>query len=157
MAKKKKAINVSTNAREIEKTPEKVVTPKNAGPILANKIGEDIGNPNNIKEIEARGTAMMQSAQEMMLAIEDILFHEFQLSEKDLRKVEQLFAYKLQTLAVLEQHGYSILTFNDMENAETIYQERVKRLKAADAGIQLPSSDEMEKFGIPSDNIKKKN
>ena len=50
MAKKKKAIKVSTNACEIEKTPEKVVTPKNAGPILANKIGEDIGNPNNIKE-----------------------------------------------------------------------------------------------------------
>ncbi len=98
-------------------------------------------SPEHIKAIaktEQVGTAMMETSQEFLIAIEEVLQREFHFDEDQLRHLEGKLSHMLITLADVERKGLSVLSMHDMRSVGEIAQIREKRLEEKKTGIALP-------------------
>lgn len=98
-------------------------------------------SPEHIKAIaktEQVGTAMMETSQEFLIAIEEVLQREFNFDEEQLRHLEGKLSHMLVTLADVERKGLSVLSMHDMRSVGEIAQIREKRLQEKTSGVVLP-------------------
>ena len=104
-----------------------------------NKLSVNL-TKNLVKTIQTEtvGTAMYQTAQEFLLAVESILEKDFNFSEADIKKMEKKLIKVLGTLGPLERQGLSILNPRDMGIVVDIAQTRYNRLKKGKKPMALP-------------------
>lgn len=121
--------------QNIIKKPVEELAPKNIGKTLAT----------HVEKVENISNAMMQTGQEMVLCVEDILQQQFGFTDKDIVKFERSLKHNLSTLAMLERMGFSVLNHKDMKSVGEIAETRLMREKAARSGIALPSKLEVMK------------
>jgi hypothetical protein len=116
------------------------VTAINVADLLAEKSTE-------IKSLEDVSTAMMQTAQEYTLAVEEVLANEFDFSDDNLKMFEKHMKVLLMTLGQFEAKGFNILSINDMKNVGEIARGKYKKLATQSAKKALPlTTKEFKKF-----------
>lgn len=90
-----------------------------------------------IPEKENTATAMMQTGQEFLIAVEEILRTKFNFTEADEIKLEKGLKKLLPVLHTMELKGLSILSPRDMATVGQIAESRRKRLDF-DTQFKLP-------------------
>lgn len=99
-----------------------------------------------VAKIEDVGTTVMQTSQQILLAVESILEEDFNFTEEDLWKVHRGLSQMLFTLAQIPDKGIFVLGKHDMENIKhmteanvaRIGKERLKELEPPKKKIELP-------------------
>lgn len=99
-----------------------------------------------IARTESVGTAMMQSAQQVVLAIETILMRNHEMNEEQIRKMEEELRHMLVTLDQLEDRGLFVLSYDDMKHVADIAERRANREYLGKKDIILPTSTETKKL-----------
>jgi len=125
-----------TKKSKKESSLQEILKPSTIAPVASKEIAK----------IEDVGTAMMQTGQEMMLVVEEILIRHHGFTEEKLVQFENQLKEVLSTLGEYERKGFSILNPKDMSTIGEIAEARQARIEAGRAGIQLPSPQETEKF-----------
>ena len=113
----------------------------NKAPLVEKKDGKMQLSPSHMAAIEKTenvGTAMMQTAQEYTIAMEQVLIDDFGFTEEQLQHLEGRLREMLVTLADVERKGLSVLSFHDMKSVAEIAQIRYNRLIEQKTGLVLP-------------------
>lgn len=95
-----------------------------------------------VKKAEDTGTAMMQTAQEFLLAVETVLRREFGWKHTDISKFEEELRLILIGANLLEHQGFSILNDADMQAVAQIARRREFREKHGRFMLPSPSLSE---------------
>lgn len=116
--------------------------PKKKALQLANQAAMSLSEEHikSIEQTERTGTAMMETGQELLLAVEEVLQREFHFDEEQLRHLEGKVQHMLVSLAELERKGLSILSMHDMRSVGEIAEIREQRLREKQTGVLLPKN-----------------
>lgn len=94
--------------------------------------------PEWMANVEDIGTAMMQSAQEFLLVIEDALIRHHGWKEEEIKKLHEEITPVLQGVAEYEKHGLSLLSPASIEIVAEIAQARLVKEQAWRKGEDTP-------------------
>ena len=94
--------------------------------------------PEWVPDVEDTGTAMMQAAQEMMLAVDDVLIRFFDFDDDKIKKFHESLKPILQQVEEYERHGLSIMTPNDMAVVGEIAKTRFMKERFVRMGLEVP-------------------
>ena len=100
--------------------------------------------PSWIPEKEDTATAILQTAQEFLLLVEDCLAKHHGFSENEMKKLESEVREMLITLGDMERKGLSILSPREMSIVGEIAEIRRKRLEFGRSGLVLPPVNKSE-------------
>lgn len=136
--KKTKALTIFPNSGIMERLLQGgQLTPQEESTVKANL-------PAWIPEKENIATAMMQTGQEFLIAVEEILRTKFNFTEQDEIKLEKGLKKLLPVLHTMELKGLSVLSPRDMATVGQIAQSRRKRLEF-DKQFKLPEEKKLSK------------
>lgn len=92
----------------------------------------------DVETIEDLGSAMLQAAQEMMLAVDDTLQRHIGLTDAQIQKFHQKLIPILKQTEEYEKNGLSILSIHDMSIVGDIAQSRFIKERAGRIGLETP-------------------
>lgn len=97
-----------------------------------------------MQNVESVGTAMLQTGQEFLLAIEQVLMDHFGFTEEDLKKFHKELEYILVVARQAEGMGLSAIGPRTMRAVADIAEIRKQRELASKSGISLPQPSKEE-------------
>jgi hypothetical protein len=115
------------------------VTKQNVALDLAKEVKQ-------MKNVEDLGTAILHSSHQFYLLIQSILKEKYNFDDKDLKDLNQEVAHSVETLAYLEEKGLNPLSAHSIDQMVDVAVNHYQMLKAARAGINLPTSPEAMKL-----------
>ncbi len=80
----------------------------------------------------------MATAQQQLLAVEDVLVSDFNFSENDLRQLEEKLRIMMVTLANIEREGLVVMGPNDMQAVGKLAEMKLNKLMEKEKGFILP-------------------
>lgn len=103
-----------------------------------------------ITQTENMGTAMMQSAQQMFLAVEQVLKEEFSFTQEQLGHFERTITQMMEALAYIEDRGLTVQTIDAMKSVSAVAAHiaslRQHRLKEENSKIALPTRKDLKQL-----------
>ena len=117
----------------------KFVNPKNAGLSLVKELKE-------MKNVEDLGTAIYQSSEQFYLLIQSILQEKYGFSDTHLKELNEEVRKAVEGLAWFEDKGLNPLSVKSVAQLTDVTMNHYQTLKAAKAGLELPTSKEALKI-----------
>lgn len=102
--------------------------------------------PKWIPEKEDVANSMFESAQEMLLAVNDILVRHFKFKEDQIKSFNKHLEDMLKGLAEYEKYGFNILSGNSVEAIGDLVQTRLVKNKMTRVGMDYPILAEGKDF-----------
>jgi hypothetical protein len=99
----------------------------------------------SMKNVEDLGTAVLQSSHQFYLLIQSILKEKYGFNDTHLKDLNQEVAHAVEGLAYLEEKGLHPLSGNSIDQMVDVTINHYDVLKAARAGIELPTSKDAMK------------
>jgi len=97
-----------------------------------------------IENVESTGTAMMQTAQEYTLVIEQVLMDDFGFTEKDLKRMHSKVEYTIKVVREAEGLGMNSVGIRTLRALGEIAEIRKKRELQGKSGLILPDTKKEE-------------
>lgn len=120
---------------------------KKAHEIVASEVAKSLGIKGSVKEIERIGSTILQTNQQVILLIEQILWSDFKFDEKQLNMLRNKIKEGLTNLVYLEGVVQRPLQLKDIAQIVELGKENYLLEQAKDAGIILPQLSDKLKLG----------
>lgn len=111
----------------------------------------------SMKNVEDLGTAVLRSSHQFYLLIQSLLKERYDFKDKDLKDLNKEVARAVEGLAYFEQKGLHPLSAHSIDDLVSVTVNHYQTLKAARAGLELPSDKEALKFLTGEKNGSKRN
>ena len=101
-----------------------------------------------MENVEDLGTSVLRSAHQFYLVIQSILKEKYAFDDKNLKDLNKEVTHAVEGLGYFEQKGLHPLSAHSIDDLVGVTVNHYQTLKAARAGLELPSDKEALKFLI---------
>lgn len=99
-----------------------------------------------MENVEDLGTSVLRSAHQFYLVIQSILKEKYAFDDKELKSLNKEVAHAVEGLSYFEQKGLHPLSAHSIDELVDVTVNHYTTLKAARAGLELPSDKDAAKL-----------